>query len=117
LILEAAQNPERPVSIFGTDYPTPDGTAIRDYIHVADLALAHLRALEYVALGRESRALNLGTGEGHSVREVIATVAAVTGEQPAYREMPRRAGDPPVLVADPGSAKARAGLVPRFRLA
>lgn len=91
LILEAAQNPARPVAIFGTDYPTTDGTAVRDYIHVTDLALAHLRAIEYVVLGRESRTFNLGTGKGHSVREAIATVAAIIDEQPAFREVSRRA--------------------------
>lgn len=87
LVLEAAQSPERPVSIFGTDYPTPDGTAVRDYIHVTDLAKAHLKALEYVVLERENRAFNLGTGNGHSVQEVITAVAAVTGQQPALRKI------------------------------
>jgi UDP-arabinose 4-epimerase len=109
LALEAAESPARPLAILGTDYPTPDGTAVRDYTHVADLAQAHLRALDYIGAGGESRAFNLGTGRGHSVREVIAAVRSVTGAQPATREAPRRAGDPPVLVADPSAARAALG--------
>ncbi|HEX3862928.1 MAG TPA: UDP-glucose 4-epimerase GalE [Stellaceae bacterium] len=109
LILRAALQRGDPIGIFGTDYPTPDGTAIRDYIHVADLADAHVRALDYLAGGGDSAALNLGTGHGHSVREVIAAVERV-GQRPVpQREMPRRAGDPPELVADPALAFARLG--------
>jgi UDP-glucose-4-epimerase GalE len=120
-ILETASNPKRPVSVFGADYPTPDGTAIRDYIHVTDLALAHLRALEYLSRGRvngvnESKHLNLGTGTGHSVREVIAVAAEVTGKQLAVSEFPRRPGDPPVLVADAAAAKVALGWSPRLSL-
>jgi UDP-glucose-4-epimerase GalE len=88
------------VEIYGTDYPTPDGTAIRDYIHVTDLADAHVRALSYLADGGESRALNLGTGQGNSVREVINAVGKVSPRPVPFREGPRREGDPPVLVAD-----------------
>ena len=86
------------VEIFGTDYPTPDGTAIRDYIHIDDLAAAHLLALDGARRG-EHRIFNLGNGNGFSVREVIAAAEAVTGAEIATREAPRRPGDPPMLVA------------------
>jgi UDP-glucose-4-epimerase GalE len=92
------------VEVFGTDYPTPDGTAIRDFIHIVDLAAAHVRALEYLAGGGESMALNLGTGTGHSVREVIAAVGRLCEGKVPFRDAPRRAGDPPILVADPTRA-------------
>ena len=104
LILQAALGQRPHIDIYGTDYPTPDGTAIRDYIHVQDLAEAHLRALEHLAAGRESAALNLGTGRGHSVREVIRAAEAVSGRPIPCREAPRRPGDPPALVADPSLA-------------
>jgi UDP-glucose-4-epimerase GalE len=106
LVLGAVAGHAPPVSIFGTDYPTQDGTAIRDYIHVNDLADAHLRALDYLLGGGASVALNLGTGRGHSVREVIATAERVTGRHVPYREAPRREGDPPILVADARRAEA-----------
>ncbi|MBV9860020.1 MAG: UDP-glucose 4-epimerase GalE [Alphaproteobacteria bacterium] len=101
LVLRAASGEGGPIEIYGTDYPTPDGTAIRDYIHVQDLAEAHVRALDYLAGGGESRAINLGTGRGHSVREIIAAAERVGGRPVPYRDAPRRAGDPPILVADP----------------
>jgi len=101
------------LSIFGTDYPTPDGTAIRDYIHVADLADAHLRALAKLRDGATALRLNLGTGHGHSVREVIAAVGRVTGRSVRTREVARRAGDPPALVADARQASAVLGWKPR----
>ncbi len=104
LVLEAALGDRPQIDIYGTDYPTPDGTAIRDYIHVQDLAEAHLRALKRLCAGGQSAALNLGTGRGHSVREVIRTAEAVSGKSIPCREAPRRPGDPPVLVADPGLA-------------
>jgi UDP-arabinose 4-epimerase len=104
LVLEAAIGERRQVDIYGTDYPTPDGTAIRDYIHVQDLAEAHLRALKHLRAGRHSVALNLGTGRGHSVREVIRAAEAASGKSIACRETARRPGDPPVLVADPSLA-------------
>ena len=103
LVLEAAVD-ARPICIFGTDYPTPDGTAIRDYIHVADLSDAHVRALRFLANGGASRAFNLGTGHGHSVREVIAAVERVTDRTVAAIEGNRRAGDPPRLMAAAGLA-------------
>jgi UDP-glucose-4-epimerase GalE len=104
LVLETALGERPQIDIYGTDYPTQDGTAIRDYIHVQDLAEAHLRALEHLRAGRQSTALNLGTGRGHSVREVIRAAETVSGKSIPCRETARRAGDPPVLVADPGLA-------------
>ena len=88
------------LEIFGTDYPTPDGTCIRDYIHVMDLAEAHILAMEYLLSTRESLVLNCGYGKGFSVREVVSTVKKVTGIDFKVVETKRRAGDPPVLVAD-----------------
>ena len=102
------------LAIFGTDYPTPDGTAIRDYIHVADLADAHLRALAKLREGTPSLRLNLGTGQGQSVRAVIAAVSRVTGKSVRTREVGRRAGDPPALVADARQAGATLGWKPRY---
>ena len=96
---QAALGRREGVDIFGTDYATPDGTCIRDYIHVEDLAQAHLDALDYLAAGGESATLNCGYGHGASVREVLATVQQVTGIDFAVREAARRAGDPPHLVA------------------
>jgi UDP-glucose-4-epimerase GalE len=100
LVLRAALGTAPPVQVFGSDYPTPDGTAIRDYIHVDDLAAAHVRALQYLAAGGENAAVNLATGNGYSVREIIAAVAKAVGHEVPQREAPRRAGDPPALVAD-----------------
>ena len=105
LVIDAALGTRPPVGVFGTDYPTPDGTAIRDYIHVMDLASAHVRALDYLGAGGASTALNLGTGRGHSVREVIAAVENVGGRPVPRRDSPRRAGDPPSLVADASRAR------------
>ncbi len=113
LVLRAALGSGKPIDIYGTDYPTPDGTAIRDYIHVSDLADAHVRALADLAAGGDSAALNLGTGRGHSVREVIAAVARVGGRPVPQREVGRRPGDPPELVADPAAARKRLGWQPR----
>ena len=87
------------LQIYGSDYPTPDGTAIRDYIHVTDLASAHICALDYLQGGNESMAMNLGTGNGASVREVVAKIQALSGHIVPTMDAPRRAGDPPVLVA------------------
>ncbi len=104
LVLQAALRQRPAIDVYGTDYPTPDGTPIRDYIHVQDLAVAHLRALQYLRAGGDSAALNLGTGRGHSVREVIAAAEAVAGCKVPCRAAPRRPGDPPALVADPSRA-------------
>ncbi len=109
LVLRAALGSGPPVSVFGTDYPTPDGTAIRDYIHVDDLADAHDRALDHLAGGGAGAAVNLATGRGYSVREVIAAVGEAVGHPVPHRETPRRPGDPPALVADPSLAAAVLG--------
>ncbi|MDE2166444.1 MAG: UDP-glucose 4-epimerase GalE [Alphaproteobacteria bacterium] len=114
LVLQAALKQRAQINIYGTDYPTPDGTAIRDYIHVQDLAEAHVRALQYLESGGASAALNLGTGTGHSVRETIACAERVTGLSIPKREAPRRAGDPPALVADPRRARTALGWQPRL---
>jgi UDP-glucose-4-epimerase GalE len=95
--------------IFGTDYPTPDGTCVRDYIHVNDLADAHVRALQHLEKAGESVALNLGTGHGDSVLEVIQAAEKVTGRTVRRKVGPRRAGDPPVLVADATRAQQMLG--------
>ena len=100
LILDTALGRRPLIEVFGTDYPTPDGSAIRDYIHVTDLAEAHVLALQYLERGGDSLALNLATGRGHSVREVIDAAERVTGRPITRRESPRRPGDPPALVAD-----------------
>lgn len=108
LAIQAALGQGPSLQIFGDDYPTPDGSCIRDYVHVADLAAAHVLALEYLRKGGQSTAFNLGTGQGASVFAVIAAVERVTGRRVPYTLGPRRAGDPPVLYAD--AAKARDGL-------
>ena len=97
------------LQIFGTDYPTPDGTCVRDYIHVTDLADAHVLALEYLNDGGTSGILNLGTGKGSTVREVVSTVEEVVGRELPKRVCGRRAGDPPVLLADPSRAEKLLG--------
>src|SRR5690606_39182841 len=96
---EAAVGKRPHVSIFGTDYPTQDGTGVRDYIHVEDLASAHIKALEHLRAGGPSETLNCGYGHGYSVREVIAMVNRVHGTPIKTLEAPRRAGDPPSLIA------------------
>ena len=101
LILDVAMGRRENISVFGSDYPTPDGTAIRDYVHVADIAAAHIAALGHLIAGGETMAVNLGTGSGTSVSEAIKTVETVTGRQIESIKAPRRAGDPPELVADP----------------
>jgi UDP-glucose 4-epimerase len=110
---EAAVGVRPHVSIFGTDYPTPDGTGIRDYIHVEDLASAHLLACDYLRAGGESLTLNCGYGHGYSVREVIAAVERAHGRPLVVREEGRRAGDPPMLVADASRIRDALGWTPR----
>jgi UDP-arabinose 4-epimerase len=112
LVIEASLGRLPCVEIYGTDYPTPDGTAIRDYIHVMDLARAHVLALRHLLEGGESMAINLGTGRGHSVREVIRAVERVGGGPVPTRETSRRPGDPAVLVADPSRASRVLGWRP-----
>jgi UDP-glucose-4-epimerase GalE len=106
LALRAAAGLGPELQVFGSDYPTPDGTCVRDYIHVNDLASAHLKALEHLAAGKESIAVNLGTGTGASVQEVITAVEEVTGKRVPHKKVPRRPGDPPTLVANPAKAQA-----------
>jgi UDP-glucose 4-epimerase len=113
LIIYAAVGKRPHIEVFGTDYRTPDGTCIRDYIHVEDLAEAHLLALERMAPGSALR-YNLGIGRGYSVREVIRTVEEVTGKTVPVKEGPRRPGDPPVLVASSEKIQRELGWRPRF---
>ncbi len=114
IAIESALGQRQWLELSGTDYPTPDGTAIRDYIHVTDLAEAHVLALQYLSASRPSMALNLGTGRGSSVREIIAAVERVSGGRVSVRESVRRLGDPPVLIADPRNARRVLGWKPRF---
>jgi UDP-glucose-4-epimerase GalE len=116
LVLQVALGQRPSVDIFGTDYSTPDGTCIRDYIHVDDLASAHILAIEKLAAGKDGMALklNLGTGRGASVKEVIDHCRAITGQPIAARECDRRAGDPPQLVADATAARRELGWQPHF---
>jgi UDP-arabinose 4-epimerase len=106
LALRAAAGLGPALQVFGSDYPTPDGTCIRDYIHVNDLASAHLRALEHLAAGKGSFAVNVGTGVGASVREVISSIEKITGKSVPHTVVPRRPGDPPELVANPAKAQS-----------
>ena len=111
---EAATGRRPGVAIYGTDYPTPDGTGLRDYIHVEDLATAHLDALTYLRKGGEPAVLNCGYGHGYSVREVLAAVARANGEPLTINEEPRRAGDPPELIAVAERVREVLGWTPRF---
>jgi UDP-glucose 4-epimerase len=114
IVLQVALGQRPYVQIFGDDYPTPDGTAIRDYIHVIDLAQAHLLALDWLAEGGESQIFNLGNGQGFSVKEVIDTAREVTGKEIEAQVGPRRAGDPPVLVASSEKIAQKLGWKPRY---
>lgn len=104
-MLDAALGIRKSIKIFGTDYPTPDGTCIRDYIHVNDLATAHIKGIEYLMNGNESNYFNLGNGTGFSVREIIDTVKKVTGKNFEVEEVERRPGDPAILIAKSDKAK------------
>lgn len=112
LLFRAVQTGE-PVTLFGDDYATPDGTCIRDYIHVTDLAQAHIAAVEMLCAGSASNKFNVGTGQGFSVKEVVAAVEKVTGEKVPFVMGPRRDGDPPLLVADSTRLQAELGWRPR----
>jgi UDP-arabinose 4-epimerase len=111
LVLDTASGRRPDVTVFGTDYSTPDGTAIRDYIHVSDLARAHLLALEHLLDKGQTIAVNLGNGQGASVRQVIDMVRGITGREVSVRDAPRRLGDPSVLVANAKKARETLGWV------
>jgi UDP-glucose-4-epimerase GalE len=113
LIIQAATGQRPHIEIYGTDYPTPDGTCVRDYIHVNDLAAAHLLVLEKLQPGKANY-YNLGIGRGYSVREVIAAAEEVSGKKVSVKEGPRRAGDPPVLVASSDKIRKDIGWQPRY---
>ncbi len=112
LVLEAGLGKRPPVKVFGTDYPTPDGTAVRDYVHVTDLAEAHVLALKRMLDGGGSLAANLGTGQGYSVRQVLESAGEVLGSPVPSENATRRPGDPPELVADPSLAMRELGWQP-----
>lgn len=114
IVVNAALGLGGPVSVFGDDYPTADGTCVRDYIHVYDLADAHIRALEYLEKDGAPGAFNLGNGAGYSVSQVIAAVSAVSGVKVPYKIAPRREGDPAALVASSGKARAVLGVNPEY---
>jgi UDP-arabinose 4-epimerase len=114
LVLDAARGRRPFVSVYGVDYPTPDGTAVRDYVHVTDLADAHLRALEYLKASGPSIAINLGSEAGYSIKEVLAAAERVAGAPFPVRFEDRRPGDPPVLVADCRKAREVLGWRPQF---
>ena len=111
LVLDAGLWRGPPLTVFGTDYPTADGTCVRDYIHVCDLARAHLLALDRLAAGEVVGPLNLGSGHGYSVREVLAAAAELLGHPVPHSTGPRRAGDPPALVAAPTQAQIKLGFI------
>lgn len=114
LILQAASGRRTSITVYGRDYDTPDGTCIRDYVHVVDLVAAHALAVDYLRDGGASTAFNLGNGQGFSVQQVIDTARYVTGKNICVSEAPRRAGDPPRLVADSRRANTLLGWQPRF---
>jgi UDP-arabinose 4-epimerase len=114
LVLFAALGRRPSIKIFGGDYPTPDGTCIRDYIHVSDLADAHVAAIDWLAAGKPSQAFNLGNGQGFSVSEVVRISSEISGKPIQTEICPRRAGDPAVLISDSGKARAMLGWTPKF---
>lgn len=105
LVMKAALGASGPLEVFGDDYPTPDGTGVRDYIHVEDLAAAHVAAVDHLASGAANFTVNLGTGHGSSVLEVLSATAIVSGREVPHRFVPRRAGDPAIVYADPSRAR------------
>ncbi|MDO7908138.1 UDP-glucose 4-epimerase GalE [Paenibacillus sp. JX-17] len=113
LVLQTALQQRSHIAVFGEDYPTPDGSCIRDYIHVSDLADAHLRAVDYLRRGEDSNVFNLGIGLGFSVKEVIETARQVTGREIPVVVEPRRAGDPAILVASSDKARSVLGWEPK----
>jgi UDP-glucose-4-epimerase GalE len=113
IAVESALGLRPPLTVNGTDYPTPDGSCVRDYVHVADLASAHLAALERTRTATDFRAFNIGSGRGYSVLEVIGAIGEAIGRPLEHGTGPRRAGDPPSIVCDPSRAKAELGWTPR----
>jgi UDP-glucose 4-epimerase len=116
IVISAALGKREGVSIYGADYPTPDGTCVRDYVHVYDLADAHLKALEYLNSGAKSDVFNLGTGDGNSVKEIIHAVEKISGKEIKSTTIERREGDPAILVADNKKAKEVLGWSPKYNL-
>jgi UDP-glucose-4-epimerase GalE len=114
LVLLAAMGRRPSIRIFGGDYPTPDGTCVRDYVHVSDLADAHVAALDWLAAGEASSSFNLGNGQGFSVRDVVRTTELLTGSTIKTEMSPRRPGDPPVLISDSTRARKLLGWQPNF---
>jgi UDP-glucose 4-epimerase len=114
LVLQAASGRREAISVFGDDYDTPDGTCIRDYIHVQDLCAAHLLALDHLLAGGKSKRYNLGNGDGFSVKEVIDVARSVTQRPIDLRVQPRRAGDPPRLIADSRLIRTELNWRPEF---
>lgn len=114
LVLQAAMNPHRSINILGTDYPTPDGTCIRDYIHVVDIAQAHVLGLKYLISEQKSEVFNLGNGNGYSVREVIETAKVITQKPITVKEGDRRQGDPPILISSSQKAQKLLGWQPKY---
>jgi UDP-arabinose 4-epimerase len=112
LVIAAVQGVNPTFEIFGTDYDTADGTAVRDYVHVCDLARAHVNALDYLVAGGHSASVNLGTGRGHSIREVISAIEVISGRHVPVIEGPRRAGDPATLIANPQLGQMMLGWTP-----
>lgn len=116
LVIDAALGKREKVMVYGNDYDTPDGTCVRDYIHVTDLATAHLQALYYLNNGNESTIINLGTGKGNTVLEIIKKVEIISGKKIKYEITGRRAGDPDVLVADNKKAKKLLNWFPKYTI-
>lgn len=114
LVLQVALGQRASIKIFGDDYPTPDGTCLRDYVHVRDLTMAHVLALEALRSGKEKLTYHLGYGEGYSVKDIIETARRVTGHPIPAETAPRRAGDPPILIADSRKIRAELGWKPQF---
>lgn len=114
IVLQVALGQREQLELYGVDYPTPDGTCIRDYIHVTDLAQAHVLALKALADGAESTAYNLGNGHGYSNRQVIQVAEKVTGQSIKVNEAPRRAGDPAILVASSERIQSELGWKPQY---
>jgi UDP-glucose 4-epimerase len=114
LVLQVASGTRDVVQVFGDDWPTPDGTCVRDYIHVEDLATAHVNALGYLRDGGKSLIANCGYGHGYSVREVVSSVEKIAGLKLEVREEPRRAGDPPALIARADKVRQVLGWTPRL---